>query len=302
MPDPMPGPMPDPTPATTLGLPGYTIKTYRYLRLAMVAMLVLLGAGVLIERFHNAAGCFQPSISDYYYTPAQAVFVGGLVTIGICMIVLKGSTEWEDILLNLGGMLAPVVAFVPTPQGATCSSVPNIAPDIAANVANNIPALFVAGVVGVATVLVLARRDRARSANNWNYRHTIGLLVALAVLLGGFAWYFWGRESFIGNAHYAAALPLFGAIVAVAVINAREFTRKRTGAMAAGNVARNRYFLVAVLMVVLPVAEYLVSTVVTWRHVVLWEEITVLTLFAAFWLMQTEELWSEGVRGTEASS
>ena len=127
-------------------LPGYTIKTYRYLRLAMVTMLVLLGAGVLIERFDNAAGCFQPSISDYYYTPAQAVFVAGLVTIGICMIALKGSTEWEDILLNLGGMLAPVVAFVPTPQGATCASVPNIAPDIPANVANNIPALFVAGV------------------------------------------------------------------------------------------------------------------------------------------------------------
>ena len=77
-------------------LPGYTIKTYRYLRLAMLTMLVMLAAGVLIERAHNAAGCFQPSISDYYYTPAQAVFVASLITIGVCMIALKGSTEWED--------------------------------------------------------------------------------------------------------------------------------------------------------------------------------------------------------------
>jgi len=280
-------------------IPGYTIKTYRYLRLAMLTMLVLLGAGVLIERANGSVGC--PSISDYYYTPAQAVFVGSLITIGVCMIALKGSTEWEDILLNLGGMLAPVVAFVPTPAGATCSSVPDIAPDIAANVANNIPALFVAGLVGVATVVVLAWLARAHDTSRWNYRHTIGLLVALAVLAAGFAWFLKGRESFIGNAHYAAAFPLFGAIVAVAVINAREFTHKRTGAMAAGQVASNRYFLVAVLMVVLPMVEWLVSTVVTWNHVVLWAEATVLVLFAAFWLLQTQELWSEGVRDTAAT-
>ena len=287
--------MPD-APAPSPGLPGYTIKTYRYLRLAMVTMLVLLAAGVLVEWVNNPADCFQPSISDYYYTPAQAVFVGALVTIGVCMIVLKGSTEWEDILLNLGGMLAPVVAFVPTPAGATCSSVPNVAPDIAANVENNIAALLVAGVVAVATVAGLAWHARARSVSNWNRGHTIGMLVAVAVLLGGFAWFLWGRQSFIDNAHYAAALPLFLAIILVAVINAREYTQEHTGAMAARDVARNRYFLVAALLVVLPVLEWVVSKMVSTNHVVLWVEVTVLVLFAVFWLLQTEELWSEGVR------
>ncbi|MET0840130.1 MAG: hypothetical protein ABWY19_15210 [Marmoricola sp.] len=292
----MSDPTPHPTPGPRPGLPGYTIKTYRYLRLAMVTMLVLLAAGVLIERVNNPADCFQPSISDYYYTPAQAVFVGALVTIGVCMIVLKGSTEWEDILLNLGGMLAPVVAFVPTPAGATCSSVPNVVPDIAANVDNNIAALFVAGVVGVATVAGLAWQARARAASNWNATHTVGMLVALVVLLGGFGWFHWGRESFIGNAHYAAALPLFIAIILVAVINARQFTQERTGAMAARDVTRSRYFVVAALLVVLPVLEWAVSKVVDTNHLVLWVEVTVLVLFAVFWLLQTEELWSEGVR------
>ncbi len=84
--------------------------------------------------------------------------------------------------------------------------------------------------------------------------------------------------------------------MAVAVINARELTRRRTGAMAAGQVARNRYFLAAFLMLVLPVLEWLVSTVVTWNHVVLWAETTVLVLFATFWVLQTQELWSDGVR------
>ncbi len=281
--------------------PGYTIKTYRYLRLAMLTMLVLIAAGVLIERANNPADCFQPSISDYYYTPAQAVFVGALVTIGVCMIALKGSSEWEDILLNLGGMLAPVVAFVPTPAGATCSSVPNIAPDIPANVANNIPALFLAGVVAVATVLVLARRDRRLDRSNWNHRHTIGMATSLAVLLGGFGWFQWGRDSFIGNAHYAAALPLFVAIILVAVINARELTQQKTGAMAAKDVSTNRYFVVAALLVVLPVAEWLVSKAVDTNHLVLWIEVTVLVLFAWFWLLQTAELWSEGVRKNAAA-
>ena len=283
-------------PERTPGLPGYTIKTYRYLRLAMVSMLVLLAAGVLIEWVNNPADCFQPSISDYYYTPAQAVFVGALVAIGVCMIVLKGSTEWEDILLNVGGMLAPVVAFVPTPAGATCSSVPNVVPNIAANVENNIAALFVAGVVGVATVAGLAWQARARSASNWNRTHTIGMLVALLVLLGGFGWFHWGRASFIANAHYAAALPLFLAIILVAVINARESTQEQTGAMAARDVSTNRYFVVAALLVVLPVVEWGVSKVVDTNHLVLWVEVTVLVLFAVFWLLQTEELWSEGVR------
>jgi hypothetical protein len=274
----------------------YTIKTYRYLRLAMVTLLVLIAAAVLIEHAHTHPRCFQPSISDYYYTPAQAIFVSALVTIGVCMIALKGSTEWEDILLNLGGMLAPVVALVPTPQDATCSSVSEVAPDIPANVANNIAALFVAGLVGLVLVVLIALLDRRKGASTWDVRHTIGMLVAAAVLLVGFGWFLWGRSSFIGNAHYGAAFPLFGCIVAVAVINARGFAQKRTGTTDPKHVYRNRYFVIAVLMVVLPVLEWLWWLLVGWDHVVLGVEATLLVLFASFWVLQTHELWSEGVR------
>lgn len=278
----------------------YTIKTYRYLRLAMVTLLVLIAAAVLIEHGHTHPRCFQPSISDYYYTPAQAIFVSALVTIGVCMVALKGSTEGEDILLNLGGMLAPVVALVPTPQDATCSSVSEVVPDIPANVANNIPALFVAGVIGLGVVVLFAVSDRRQGSSTWDGRHTFGMLVAAAVLLGGFGWFLWGRESFIGNAHYGAALPLFGSIVAVAVINARGFAQRRSGTTDRRHVYRNRYFVIAVLMVVLPVLEWLASLVVTWDHLVLGVEATLLVLFATFWLLQTQELWSQGVRDLDA--
>lgn len=268
----------------------YTVKTYRYLRLAMVTMLLLLAAAVLIEWLRTDPGCFQTSISAYYYTPAQAIFVGTLITVGVCMVVLKGSTEWEDILLNLGGMLAPVVALVPTPGKGRCFSVAGAQPDIPSNVANNIPAVFVAGVVGLAITFWIGQRDGKHEV-----QQLLGMAVAAIVLVGGFAWFLGARDHFIANAHYGAAMPLFACIVAVVLINARGYGA-RSGNRDLSGAFRNRYTLIAALMVLLPLAMWLVSFAVEWDHLVLWVEATLLVLFAAFWVIQTRELWTEGVR------
>ena len=271
-------------------LNGYSVKTYRYLRLAMVTLLLLLAAAVLIEWFHTDPGCFQTSISAYYYTPAQAIFVGTLISVGVCMVVLKGSTEWEDILLNVGGMLAPVVALVPTPNKGRCFSVVGAQPDIPANVANNIPAIFVAGVVGLVITFLIGQRDGAHEP-----KHLIGMGVAAVVLVGGFVWFLAARDEFIAHAHYGAAFPLFGCIVGVVLINARGYGA-RSGTTDMTRVFRNRYTLIAVLMVLLPAAMWMLSLTVEWDHLVLWVEATLLVLFAAFWVIQTRELWTEGVR------
>src|SRR3954454_17073222 len=89
----------------------FAIKSYRYLRLSIVVVVAALMASVLLEVVH--AGCWQESISAYYYTPTHSVFVGGLVAIGVALIAVKGSTDLEDALLNISGVLAPIVAFVP---------------------------------------------------------------------------------------------------------------------------------------------------------------------------------------------
>ena len=81
------------------------------------------------------------------------------------MVVLKGSTEWEDILLNVGGMLAPVVALVPTPGKGRCFSVAGAQPDIQSNVANNIPAIFVAGVVGLVITFWIGAARRGSTSS-----------------------------------------------------------------------------------------------------------------------------------------
>ncbi len=89
------------------------VKTYRYLRIALTALVVLLFASIALE-WWAADRCVLPSISAYYFTPVQAVFIGVLVTMGASLLALKGNTDGEDVLMNLAGMLAPGVAFIPT--------------------------------------------------------------------------------------------------------------------------------------------------------------------------------------------
>ena len=140
------------------------VKTYNYLRIALAALVLLLYTSVVLE-WWAAGRCLQTSISAYYYTPVHAVFIGVLVTMGICLVALKGNTDGEDALMNLAGMLAPGVAFIPTPGAEQCSSAPLITPDIPAVVGNNMAALFVTGLVVGVFAVVIARRaggpDRA---------------------------------------------------------------------------------------------------------------------------------------------
>src|SRR5215207_981942 len=87
-------------------------KSYRYLRTAMAGLLVCLAAAVVYQsvRQDDLLG----SVSAYYYTSAQGIFVGALIGLGACMIALQGTTLVEDIFLNLGGVCAAIVAVVPT--------------------------------------------------------------------------------------------------------------------------------------------------------------------------------------------
>lgn len=87
-------------------------KSYRYLRMAMAGLLICLAAAVIFQS--REQGDLLGSVSAYYYTPAQAIFVGALIGLGMGMIALKGRTTPEDVVLNLGGAFAAVVAIVPT--------------------------------------------------------------------------------------------------------------------------------------------------------------------------------------------
>lgn len=285
-----------------------SITTYRYLRLAMVVLVLALAVALVFEWSRTATGCWQTSISAYYYTPAQGVFVGALVAIGVCLVALKGNTEWEDILLNIAGVLAPVVAFVPTPGKGGCRSVPVPTRNLSADIENNVVAYLAAGAVALIISAALVVRAEVTDSAAFDERQIVGLLVAVGLLVGGGWWFLTARESFEAHAHNTAALALFACIVAVVVLNARGFAAeqdarsRQEGRAPSGRTAvTNRYAVIAVLMVGSFLGMGAYAWLVGWDHAVLFIEGTLITLFAAFWLAQTRELWGQGLR-TDAGS
>ncbi|HOA66027.1 MAG TPA: hypothetical protein PLP55_05270 [Phycicoccus elongatus] len=272
----------------------YVLKSYRYLRLVMVGLVVLLAASVLIELQQTGFGCWRTSISSYYWTPVRGVFVGALVAIGTCLIVLKGNTPVEDVLLNVAGALAPIVAFVPILDPKECQSTPWAASaDGRANIFNNVGAFLLAGLVAVAVAWWVARREgRGRLSR----ADLIGLLVTIALVLAGIALFLWAREFFDRWAHYLAAIPLFLVLVAVMVVNAVSYARTEAAQkgreMGRAELA-NRYLAIAALTVALVVTLGLVTWLGHWRHGTFWLEVVVIAAFAVFWAVQTAELWGE---------
>ena len=271
------------------------IRTWGYLRLTMIGVVVGLGVAVLYEHFHAPHHCWQTSISAYYYTPARGYFVGALTAIAVCMVCLRGNTELEDVLLNLGGMLAPIVAFVPTPDAGGCTSARSALESTPANVANNVTALLVVGLLALVFAAWRARRGERKPR--------IGFVAAVLVWLVTAVVFEADRHFFIHTAHYAAAVLLFACIVAVVVVNAFDF-KDRGKARDRGNPTdrgkrksvRNRYMLIAALMGV-ALGGLLIAEAAGYAYWLIVLETALLVLFGAFWVIQTVELWGHGLRG-----
>lgn len=252
----------------------FTIRTYRYLRLAMVIVTLMLLVAVVVEWRNTKTGCWQGSLSAYYYTPVQSVFVGALITIGVCMVALRGLTDEEDILMNLGGMLAPVVALVPTPGPGGCRSVGVAVAAAPENIQNNMIALFIVGALAlVATVVTLF-------GQSVTFAQILGFGAAALIFLGAVGWFVLDRSGFDRGAHYSAAIPLFASIVVVVILNARRSDWTLP------------YLSIAALMVVGTGVLLAITFTTGWDYGILVTEALLIVLFAVFWLIQTIERWN----------
>jgi hypothetical protein len=263
---------------------GFATKTWRYLRIAIVLLVLGLGVAVVYEAIDGGCNRFLTSISAYYYTPVHAYFVGALMSIGVCLFCIKGSTESEDIFLNLAGVFAPVVALVPTPDSDCSREVLFKKPEIDASVANNMTALFALGAVGLLVGGYLSLRDRPpRTA-------LIGAGVVLAAFVAAVVWFYADPDSFVHNAHYWSAVPMFACIIVVVWINAIAY-RQKEGTPFLGN----RYYAIAIAMLT-AVVGLAIAWGAGWKYWLLALEAALITLFAIFWVTQTAELWDEGLR------
>jgi len=263
----------------------FAVKSYRYLRLAIVVLVLSLMASVLIERFQ--VSCWQESISAYYYTPVHAIFVGALVAIGVSLIAIKGSTDVEDMLLNVAGVLAPIVAFVPTSTPSpNCSSTAFAGVDAKAYIDNNVLAFAIGGGIAIAIAYVVARVMGKARIRKVDPPSVVGLVFGVVLLVVGLVWYVAFRDSFLDHAHGGAAIAMFFIVGVVMAINARS----------ARPVYRPLYALTATAMA-LSAAAVVIGKLVDgkWRHQILWVEILELLPFAVYWAAQTLEHWQGGV-------
>jgi hypothetical protein len=262
----------------------YAIRTWRYLRLAMVTVVVGLGASVAYEWVKAPGTCFQGSISAYWYTPVQAYFVGALITVGVCLVCLKGNSPVEDALLNLAGLLAPFVALVPTPHPGRCASAYVTSTDPTRSVTNNVTTLLIVEIGGLLLLALLAWRKRSEVSRT----SLVGYGVAAAAVLALTAVFWADRDYFVGHAHYAAAVPMFACIVVVAVLNSlRHLSGSKFLTIVYAAVAA---IMVGAVLVIAPIIRW-----GDWDHGVLVIEIILISSFVALWVIQTVELWNEGI-------
>jgi uncharacterized membrane protein YkgB len=268
----------------------------------MVGLVLGLAASLFFElnRVQNIDGtwCLLGSISAYYYTPVHGFFVGTLVAIGISLFAIRGNTVAEDTLLNFAGVLAPFVALVPTEKAPTNCHPLLDTTNRDLNIANNAGALFVAVgaaflVIGILSI-VGYRPDKPS---------LIASLVALAVYGVALGLFLAARTWFTENAHPISAIGMFGLLAINALVNGYNLyeTRKHQPEPPPGQLRKrvvwrfNTYTAIGTFMVVAALV-FLFIVRPLWNQWVFGLEAVEIGLFAAFWLVQTVELWDNGLR------
>lgn len=293
------------------------LRTYRFLRLGVVLVIALLAVSILKETFKANPDCLQGSISAYYYTPVQSVFVGALTVLGFTMIVLWGKTWVEDACFNLAGLLAPVVAFVPTSDTNKCRLIDTTGELVKteaekqqvidashAAINNNMSAYLLAVLIALVALLAVGVVAHSRQAGLVESPYTFWGPFVAATLLWTFGMYRFnqdGRAWLYEHAHMAAAITMF--IFIVVAIFAVSYAKWRPNTKIEEKSGRFRgwamtYFALASTMSLGAAAIYwwphAWGSTEFFDHLVFWLEAWMILGVAVFWLLQTVDRWDDG--------
>jgi hypothetical protein len=270
-------------------------RTDLYLRLGMVLLVLLLAAAITLEWMRY--GSLLDSVSAYYYTPAHAVFIACLCSLGACMIIYPGRTGFEDVTLNASGFLAFLVAFVPTSRGeAECNPSRAFCDIPTSTIAANVAAVLFVGGVGLLVaylapilgagkgVLSHVRDRRARMAL---HVLAVGYVVLVVVFLAD-------RATFLRMGHGWSALVLFAGLIIVIVNSGLHLGRRGS--------RRGWYWGSLAVALLAMTIVWIAGRRGAMEHWIFVEESIVIGGFTLFWITQkVAEVWTEpaGAEPTE---
>ncbi|QHC59555.1 hypothetical protein [Rathayibacter sp. VKM Ac-2760] len=275
-----------------------SLRTYRYVRVSLVAAVLFLAVGVT---WHLTAVGPLRSISAAYYTPVRPVFVGALFAVSTALIVLAGRSL-RRALLVLAGFTAPVIALIPAPipsaelelltgtgcrAGAARCQAPGAAEEIAVGM---LAYLVVAAVILLASVGFLALDHELDRGALLRAGAAASLLAGLAVL---------STTAFFADvAHYAAAALFFLLIAAVAGIHAHAVRSQGIRGPGSPRAYSIAYSVLAALLAAVDAAAIVLlltgrASALLGDQWLLIVEAVALALFTAFWILQTTENWRD---------
>jgi hypothetical protein len=275
-----------------------TDRTYRYVRLSIVAAVALLGIGIAVVLMTEGP---LGSVSATYYSSGHDVFVGAIFAVAIGLVALTGDSL-EQVLLDYMAICAPVIAIVPPRVAAG-----EVAGSACAETAPCIPARYLpqiwtgtASLVGIAVLALVLALVLTLVQRRMTPARGVALAGAAAIVAAAALWAWLAPASYLVGAHVTAASVFFGLIVVIAVLSAvraHRVCRTRRSARVyralytgvAVGVAAAVLFLLVVIALTLGGVPAIVDAP---APLVFIGEAVALALFAVFWTVQTIQLWN----------
>ena len=282
------GSSPQPTPIP--------LVVYRELRIGMVVIMAMLGVAVIFDWI--PATHWQMALSEYFYTSAHGVFIGALLALTTLLFIYKGRSDTEDAFLTLVGVCTFTAALVP--QGS-----PKVWPQkglpedyiIENFVLPNVGAVVVALVLGWSLALLqyrLTHSQQTRSPGGRLALYFLRLVVAVGVIALVVAWLVPPfRKPFILYAHGAAGTLMILSFIVTVLCAADIAGREQESESTHPHRYRTIYRVIAGLMLVTLIAVVILHFVLkdNWRYWILALESFLILEFAAYWVVQSIELW-----------
>ena len=278
-----------------------TLAIYREIRVGMAVIMVMLAAAIAIDGM--SAKHLQGALSEYFYTSAHSVFIAALLALSTLFFVYKGSNDTEDALLTLAGVCTLTAALVPQVRPYNVYS-PNRLPEDynpMAVILPNVGAVAVALFLGWSLTWWLHRRNDSKQKDTKQKRSPGGTLslylLRLTVVVGLIALLIAVRVPsfrplFAQSAHGIAGtlmiVSFIGTVFCTAyVVRQQEESRHRRRYLVFYRAMAGGMLVTLIAVVALHIARpHLFGEL--WIFVL--ESLLILE-FAAYWVVQTVELW-----------